>query len=259
MKHDLVVRLGGARIAVNPGSLKAAAEVLEVIARDNLRAFLDDPKLRDEAIRRILSPPCPTRCYVQAGGANDCNCTSGMQWSSDEEAQELEKCPPRDVWSDFRSLLVGHAAAGRGASDPIVCDCDDMAPAAISVLAYLAWFAPPGYSVAGIPRNAASVYHALGVEPIRLGAAKVGIGRDDGARFAIAITHPPHADIAHAYALMNRRAPAPQPEIRSGEWHVWDPAAHWGMDRPSDTFYFSAPPVAFELRREGLAGLSISR
>lgn len=258
MRHGLLVRLGGARLAVSPGSLIDAAEVLEAIARANLRAFLDDARLRDEAVRRVLSPPCPSRCYVQAGGANDCNCASGMQWSSDEEAQELEKCPPRDVWSDFRSLLMGHAAAGRGDSDPIVCDCDDMAPSAISVLAYLSWFAPSGYSVAGVPRTAPSVYRALGVG-VRLGAARVGIARDDGARFAIAITHPPRADIAHAYALMNRRPPAPQPEIRSGDWYVWDPAAHWGMDRPAESFYFSAPPVAFELRREGLQGLSLSR
>lgn len=246
------------RLAVKTaGSLIDAAELLEAIARANLRAYLDDERLRDEAVRRILSPPCPSRCYVQRGGGNDCNCASGMQWSSDEEAQELEKCPPRDVWSDFRSLLIGHESAGRGASDPIVCDCDDMAPAAASVLAYLAWFAPAGFSVAGVPKAAPSVYRALGVEPVRLGAASVGISHDKGARFAIAITHPPRADIAHAYALMNRRPPSPQPEIRSEEWWVWDPAAHWGMERPSDTFYFSAPPVAFELRREGLQGLSL--
>ncbi len=108
--------------------------------------------------------------------------------------------------------------------------------------------------MAGITKHK-SVFTALNVQ-VRLGAAHVGIKRDPGARFAIAITHPPNADIAHAYGLMNRRPPAPQPEIKNGEWYVWDPAAHWGMPRPPDSFYFGSEPTAFELRRDNIQGIS---
>jgi hypothetical protein len=124
-----------------------------------------------------------------------------------------------------------------------VADCDDLAPAAVSVGAYIAWYAPRG--TRGIGGRDLSGFN------------------DDQARFAIAITHPEGANIAHAYALTNRVPPAPQPRIAlasasGGEtWYVWDPAAHWGMQRPPDDFYRRGEVVAFEIRRDDLHGMDL--
>src|SRR6185436_14868943 len=240
------IRIGGTRIELRSGgTLRDAAEGIEWLGRTNLRALQRDPKLREEAIRRVMSPSCAERCYVRTGrdGAihHDCHCPSGFQYSSDEHAQALESCPARDVWSDLASLIAGHHAAGRGDEDPIVCDCDDLTPAAISVAAWIAWFSPQKFGIAGVDIGA---YH------------------DDDARYAIAITRPPGAPIAHAYGLTNREPPSPQPRIvlrtkadpsrPAAEWFVWDPAAHWGMNRPKNSFYADGEIVAYELRRDNL-------
>ena len=240
------IRLGGHRIELrSKGSLRDACDLLGGLTRGNLRSINADPDLRAEAIRRALSPAID-RCYVKenmlgGGLRHDCNGHSGFQYSSDEEAQALEACPARDVWSDWGGLLAGHAKAGRGDLDPIVADCDDLAPAALSVAGWIAWFAPKGSK--------------------GLGGRDLNDFRDEEARFAVAITHPKGANIAHAYALTNRVPPPPQPKISMGvvggcEWYVWDPAAHWGMRRPPDDFYKNGEVVAFEIRREDLHGLS---
>src|ERR1700679_3354247 len=132
------IRLGAHRIEVrSKGSLRDACDLLGGLTRGNVRSMMADPDLRSEAIRRALSPAVP-RCYVKhdlmSGGTRDnCNGHSGFQYASDEEQQALEACPARDVWSDWGGLIAGHAKAGRGADDPIVADCDDLAPAEISV------------------------------------------------------------------------------------------------------------------------------
>ena len=66
MGHSTHIRIGGVRIRLNAGgTLRDPAEGLEYIARCNLRALQADPKLREEALRRVLSPPCSARGYVQ--------------------------------------------------------------------------------------------------------------------------------------------------------------------------------------------------
>ena len=241
---DRQIRISGlGRIAMPAGrSLRDAAEILEGITRVNVRGFRDDPALRDEVIRRVLSPPCATRCYVSRDGTqNDCNCASGFQWTTDSEAQALEGCGPVDIWNDFASLGAAHHAAGRGMSDPIAADCDCLTPIALGAMAYLAWFQPENFSVAGF---------------------SLGAQRNDSRRFAVGITLPPAVPgkerIGHAYALTNYIPGPPQPKIRmpyKDPWFVWDPSAHWGMKRPEDSFYPSGEHVAFEVRREHLDGL----
>lgn len=211
------------------------------MTRANLRSIRDDAQLRDEAIRRVLSPSCVTRCYVRTSfdGSIDhnCDCASGFQYASDEEKEALESCPARDTWSDFKSLIMAHGARGAGPNDPIVCDCDCLTPIALAVAAWIAWYAPRGLQVAG---------------------RDLGAHRHDASRFAVAITLPKGADIAHAYALTTSRPPHPQPEIRMGEWYVWDPAAHWGMDRPRDTYYANGEVVAYELLAKDIDGLNMA-
>lgn len=238
------IRLYGRRISLRAGrSIRDAAEILEGITRVNIRALRDDPALREEAMRRVLSPPCQTRCYVSEDGAsNDCNCVSGFQWTSDPEAEAMQGCPARDVWNDFVSLGVGHQAAGRGAADPIAADCDCLTPIALGAMAYLAWFAPRSYSIDGF---------------------SLGAQRSHEKRFAVGITLPPpdptKERIGHAYGLVNYIPKAPQPPIKmpfkGGDWWVWDPSAHWGMTRPPDDFYATGEFVAYEVRRENLDGL----
>ncbi len=258
------IRIGGARIALQAGETIAdPCEGLEFLARTNLRALQRDPVLRAEALRRVLSPPCAARCYVQRdGGGNlthDCTCSSGFQYGSDDHAQDLEGCPARDVWSDLRSLIAGHNGRAdlRGqdpAAHPIVADCDDVTPAGLAVCAWIAWFAPRGYGLGGIE--------------------DLGSHRNDAARFAVGITLPADKPggatsgedrMAHAYGLTTLAPPDPQPDIRmgkSGLWRVWDPAAHWGMKRPPAGYYDATKTggqvAIFELRREHLDGLSLS-
>jgi hypothetical protein len=255
------VRLGGMRIDLRQGDrqmLYAAAEILEAITRANMRDMRDDPRLRDEAIRRALSLPCTDRCYVTpgpggVGTVDNCDSSSGFQYASDDEKEALEGCPARDTWSDLRALLSGHHDSGRGPDHPVVADCDCLTPATLAVAAYLAWLAPSNFGVGGITLG--GVQH---------GGYSLGGLRDEGARFAVGITLPPPTpgagQMAHAYGLTNRRPAAPQPEIRSGEWYVWDAAAHFGMQRPKDSFYFPPKPgviVAYELRKTDLDGLNL--
>lgn len=238
------IRIGGTRIGLHSnGGLTDAAELLVGLARANVRALRDDPDLRQETLRRVLSPAVD-RCRVQPNGSHNCDAPSGFQYASDEEAQALESCAPNDVWSDIRGLYAGHKKAGRGANDPVVCDCDDLTPTALAAAAWISWLAPKG-SIA---------------PPGSLSAGTDLAGwHDDDARFAIAITRPKNAPIAHAYGLVNRPPPAPQPTIPMGQcWYVWDPAAHWGMPRPKDSFYKDGEIVAHELLRDHLDGLRIT-
>jgi len=244
------IRLGGVRIDLRAGGhIRDFADHLMALTRGNLRALIEDPAVRDEAIRRVQSPPCPVRCYVSADGArHDCTCASGFQYTSDGEAQALEGCPARDVWNDLRALFLAHAAQGRGPHDPILIDCDCITPASLAVAAYLAWYAPQA--------------HLAGV-------VNLGAWRDNAKRFAIGITlPPPPADpskerVGHVYGLLNYPPPAPQPPVKltssdGTPWWVWDGSAHFGMDRPPASFYSTGDVVAFEIRRDDLFGLKLS-
>jgi len=238
------VRLGGTRIDLrSTGTLGDAADLLAGLGRANVRAIRSDAALREEALRRALSPAVD-RCRVQGMGTtlrHDCTAPSGFQYASDEEAQALEACSPNDVWSDIRGLIIGHKRAGRGPDEPIVADCDDLTPSALGVAAYISWFAPPGL---------------LAPDGTLSAGQDLSRWRDDDARFAVAITRPPKAEIAHAYGLTNRVPPWPQPKIEMGKgWYVWDPAAHWGMPRPRDEFYRTGDVVAHEVRRADLDGI----
>ncbi len=243
------IRIGGVRIDLRfSGTIKDAADLLGGVTRASLRSIIADPVLREEAIRRVLSPPCAVRCFVSKDGTrHDCNCPSGFQYSSDPEQQALEGCPARDVWSDLRSLLKGHHEAGRGADDPIVADCDDLTPSTLAVAAYIAWFAPKGYAVNGF---------------------ELGAWRRDEERFASAITLPPdkpgaaNERVAHAYGLVSKPPPAPQPRIamvdkEGRRWFVWDASAHFGMKRPPDSYYVTGEIAGFEIHRENLEGLQL--
>lgn len=244
------IRIGGVRIGLRAGAqILDACEVLEAITRINLRALRDDADLRDDAMRRVLSPPCVDRCYVSEDGSrNDCDCASGFQYASDPEAQALEGCPARDVWNDLRSLGISHHDSGRGHHEPIVADCDCLAPATIAVYAYIAWFMPDKYQIQGVRA---------------FNGVNLGAYRSPEKRFAIGITLPPFEAgkerIGHAYGLMNHIPLPPQPAIvmpyADGPWYVLDPSAHWGMRRPPDNYYPTGEIAAFELRRDALDGL----
>lgn len=247
------LRLGGHRIDLRAGgSLQDFADLLAAMTRGNIRAFRDDPSLRAEMVRRVMSPPCASRCYVSRDGTqNDCNCNSGLQWTTDPEAEALQGCPARDVWNDARALWQNHQMSGRGPDQPIVADCDCLTPLSLGVAAHMAWHGR----------------HISGMSGIVLGSAGFEFG-DVGAlisprqRFAVGITLPPEVPgkerIGHAYGLVNYRPAAPQPEIKMpypGDWWVWDASAHWGMARPADSFYTTGEYVGSEVRRDDLDGL----
>lgn len=244
------IRFGGVRIDYRAGGhIRDFADLLMAMTRGNLRAMLDDPAVREEALRRVQTPPCRERCYVSPDGAqHNCVCPSGFQYASDTEAQALEGCAPGDVWNDLRSLFMAHHARGGRPDEPIVVDCDCITPAMIAVAAWLAWYAPPVYPLSGV---------------------NLGAYRNEQRRFALGITLPPPAKdpskerVGHVYGLLNYMPPSPQPPIqlkdKSGSvWWVWDGSAHFGMERPPDTFYATGEAVAFELRRDDLYGLTLS-
>ena len=237
------IKLGAGRIGLQAGaSIQDAADLLAVIAGINRRALQADPDMRADAIRRVLSPPCPDRCYVSSDGLHhDCYCPSGFQWTTDGEAEAMQGCPARDVWNDLRSLYLAHRNRGAGPDEPIAADCDCLTPAHLSVLSHLAWEQPrSGYAISGV---------------------QLGDVRDAGKRFAVGITLPPPEPgkerIGHAYGLVNYMPRAPQPPIkmpfRGGPWWVIDASAHWGMRRPADSFYTSGEFVGTEVLRNGTA------
>lgn len=263
------IRLGGMRYELRAGgSIHDPCELLASIARGNLRAFIDDPRLRAEIIRRVMSPPCAVRCHVSPDGArNDCDCPSGFQYTSDPEQQASIGCEARDVWNDARALLVTHEEAGRGPDDPIMIDCDCITPTSLAAAAWLAWYGPPAHpSIAGVvlggvelpaPPSAVLSVLARGRVP------ELGAARGEDARFAVGITLPPEVPgkdrVGHCYGLVNRKPKAPQPPIlmpfEGGPWWVWDLSAHFGMPRPADAFYTTGEAVAYPLVRDGLYGL----
>lgn len=264
------IRIGGVRIDFRSGgSLAGAAEHLSVLARDNIRAFQADPRLREEAIRRVLSPPCPVRCYVsEDGNRHDCNCGGGFQYASDPEQQSLEGCQPADVWSDFPSLIAGHYTRCQRLGEdpnttPIVADCDDLTPTSLSVAAWIAWFAPERLIAGAFTEIGGIASMALGMPRFMRRELNLGEYRDNGARFAVAITLPPDEPgkprVGHAYGLTNRVPASPQPRIEmpllGGPWYVWDDSAHRGMARPNDGYYPKGEVVAFEISKENINGL----
>ncbi len=250
------IRLGAFRYELRAGgSILDPCEILASITRGNLRAFIDDPRLRAEIIRRLQSPPCAVRCYVHADGANDCTCPSGFQYTSDPEQQASIGCEARDVWNDARALLVTHEEAGRGARDPVMVDCDCITTAGIAGAAWLAWYEPQRAPLAGV--------HLGGVELAGASPVAAFLGAVQAPQFAIGITLPPEVPgkprVGHCYGLVTQKPRDPQPPIQmpfeGGPWYVWDLSAHFGMARPSDEFYTNGEAVAFPVVKEGLFGL----
>jgi hypothetical protein len=258
------IRLGGIRYELRAGgSISDPCEILAAITRGNLRAYLEDPRIRAEVLRRLQSPPCPVRCYVSTDGArNDCTCSSGFQYTSDPEQQASIGCEARDVWNDARALLVTHEEAGRGANDPIMVDCDCITTTGIAGAAWLAWYEPHRAPLAGI--DLAGI--ELAGPPAVTSLLAPPIGSAGEAQFAIGITLPAEVPgrvrVGHCYGLVNRKPKPPQPPIQmpfaGGPWWVWDLSAHFGMNRPSDDFYTTGEAVAFPVVHEGLFGLRAS-
>jgi len=243
-KERTQIRLGGVRIGMQvAGSIDDLADILCGIARANLRAFSADSELRDDAVRRILSPPCATRCYVTQQG-HDCHCPSGIQYTSDPEAQLMEGCDAKDVWNDWRSLAIAHQKQGRGEDDPYVADCDCITPAHLGLAAWIAWM--------------------QGKNPAAINGISLGAFLRPEAGFAVGITLPPDRGdgsprIGHAYSVITSRPQPPQPIIEmpyeNGPWYVWDGAVHFGMTRPPDSYYTTGQYCAYPLRKKDLAGL----
>ena len=279
MSGGTQIRLGAFRYELRAGgSILDPCEILASIARGNLRTFIEEPRVRAEMLRRLQSPPCPVRCHVSADGArNDCNCTSGFQYTSDPEQQAAIGCEARDVWNDVRALLVTHEEASRGDADPIMVDCDCITTAGIAGAAWLAWYEPHRPALAGVDLGGVELAGPSAVASFlartehasrfgagarfELGAVELGAAAEQ--RFAVGITLPPEVPgkvrVGHCYGLVTRRPKPPQPAIQmpfeGGPWWVWDLSAHYGMPRPNDEFYTSGEAVAFPVVKEGLFGL----
>jgi hypothetical protein len=152
-----------------------------------------------------------------------CSCSSGWQYTDDNHVQALEKCPPNDVWSDARALLLHHREIGRGDTDPILCDCDDLTAICAACAVFSAW---------------------------QSAGSKVADGRpaDPGTDIHVAITRPPAANMAHAYMLSPHPPMAGEPPIQVRGLWVFDPAGRWGMRRPSSDFYGTGDVAVFPVR-----------
>lgn len=220
------------------GSVWDAADLLTVLARTNLRSFITGPwgpgdeDLAKEMIKRCASAPCGNQCSLVTGPngnqiTSGCTCTAGWQYTSDEDAQVMEGCAPRDVWSDARGLLIAHEKMGLGNADPIRCDCDDLTAINAATAKYAAWKHDGSPKVGGRPA-------------------------DGDADVRIAITRPRGKNMAHAYILTSMAPLAGEPDIKlrvdGRDLNVFDPAGRWGMTRPTDDFYGDGEVAVYPLR-----------
>ena len=171
--------------------------------------------LADEMIRRCLTPPCEGQCWVVGHREGEremqgCTCSAGWQYTDDNHVQALEKCPPNDVWSDARALLLHHREIGRGDNDPILCDCDDLTAICTACAVYSAW---------------------------QVGGSTVVDGRpvDPGTEIHVAITRPPAANMAHAYTALEPSADRRNRRSRCGAsgCSIRRDAGECGVRRPT--------------------------
>lgn len=233
------IRTGGNDIRdVNlRGSVWDYADLLRSVGRATLRSFVPGPwgpgdeTLAQEMKRRVCTPPCDQQCFIAAhdtGGTTmrGCHCaTSGWQYTADEDVQVLEKCPPRDVWNDARSILKNHIDVGRGSKDPILCDCDDMTIIVGAVGKFIEW------ERAGRPM----ARHGIPLDP------------PHGVEWWDVITKPKDSSMAHAFNLRSGSPPRVGAIKVGGLW-VFDGARYWGMKPPQDDFYGTGDVAPFRLR-----------
>lgn len=237
-----LVRTGDSVRKVNlRGNVWDHADLLSSVGRAALRSFVSGPwgpgdaELADEMIRRTHTDPCERQCFITAHAdgkrvMKGCHCPgSGWQYTSDEDVQTLEGCSPNDVWNDARAILDNHRKVGRGASDPILCDCDDLAIICGAVAVYEPWMR------AGCPMR-----DGLPVDPP--GAPEI----------ITTITQPPDSSMAHAFLLSSVPLIPEEPTIRVGAMYVTDPAGRWGMRRPVNSFYGNGNVAKFRLRLSDL-------
>lgn len=225
------------------GTVYDAADLLTALTRTNLRSFVAGPwgdgdeELAQEMVRRCATDPCAAQCFIERNAdgkliKTGCGCTSGWQYTSDEDVQTLEGCAPNDVWNDARGLLQNHLKVGRGSADPILCDCDDLTAISAAVAKYEAWKAGGKKTRNGRPFDTAG---------------------DD---VRIAITRPRGKNMAHAYTLSASPPVSGEPSIRlrvdGRELYVFDPAGRWGMKRPPNEFYGDGEVAVYPVRFEDL-------
>lgn len=240
------LRIGGDTRDVHlHGTVWDASDLLTSLTRTNLRSFVPgpwgpgDPELADAMNRRCLTAPCDRQCFVVQHGRGGltktgCSCSSGWQYTSDEDVQALEGCEPNDVWNDARALQKHHLKIGRGENDPILCDCDDLTAICGACAAYSAW------------KSAGS--------PMENGRAVTPPGCD----IRVGITRPPTKNMAHAYMLSSWAPIAGEPRIKvrppksSEDLFVFDPAGRWGMKRPDPSFYGRGDVAVYRVRFEDL-------
>lgn len=221
------------------GTVWDAADLLGSLVRTNLRSFLrgpwgkGDPALAAEMIRRCATPPCEGQCFVvehpeHGQTTQGCSCSSGWQYTDDNDVQALEGCGPNDVWNDARGLLIHHTKVGRGPADPILCDCDDLTAICAACALYGAWTA------AGSPMRDGRPIDPPGVD------------------VRIAITKPPQSNMAHAWMASSFAPAAGEPLIKVNGLWVFDPAGRWGMRRPKDSFYGTGDVAVYPVRLSDL-------
>lgn len=236
------------------GQIWDACDLLAGVSRASLRSFCPGPwgkgneELAREMCRRCATAACGTQCEITArrglggkpGAPHMSGCTvckfSGWQYTDDDHVQTLEGCGPNDVWNDADAVLYNHKKVGRGASDPILGDCDDLAQISVAVGLYSAWKA------AGSPISGGRPVDPPGVD------VRMVIGRPD------TIVNGKPNTMAHAYMASNLPMPADEPTIeivapRDGKrLFVFDPAARWGMARPGNDFYGSGDLAVYPVR-----------
>lgn len=234
------LRIGASITDVNlHGSVWDAADLLTGLTRTNLRSFVPGPwgegdgALAAMIAKRTNTAPCDQQCFITAHSDGDvvktgCGCTSGWQYTSDEDVQTLEGCKPQDVWNDARGLIIHHVKVGRGDADPILCDCDDLTAICAASAKYQIWKSAGAPMTGGRPRDVGDI--------------------------RVAITRPKGKNMAHAYMLSSSKPVEGEPAIRlevpedGTKLWVFDPAARWGMKRPPEEFYGDGEVAVYPLR-----------
>lgn len=97
-------------------SIAGATRFLRALAEANYLAAIADPVVRAELIKR---------CTAQPG--------KGFTYVTDDKSRAMRGLDFDDEWSDFKSLIEGHAEIieqhGGQPSDPLESDCEDQAAA----------------------------------------------------------------------------------------------------------------------------------
>jgi hypothetical protein len=176
-------------------SLAALTALLTGWCRANIADVESNPALAAEFWRRLALPPMV-----------------GFQYKRDEEEHarneygrhcllDVDKgCNPgEDTWSTFAALLERHINRGRGPGDPILDDCDGLAP-----------IYGAAYYLRGIPAS----------------------------QIELRITQPEPGAMAHAYLVIGGGIVPVEPQLVTPDGKaIVDACVMHGMDRPPDDFY----------------------